>query len=270
MTVTNIVSPLMVSLDRFLIGAVISIAAVAYYTTPYEVVTKLLVIPVALAGVFFPVFSASFVQNPEDTANLFERGTKSVFCLLFPLVLFVTTFSHELLSAWLGTAFADRSARVLQWLALGVMANGLATVPFTLLQALGRPDLTGKLQIVELPIYLLGVTWLIAHLGIEGAAIGWFGRVALDGVILFVLAKRCFPSSSAAIGRMTVPILMAMLALGSAMVLASLVTKTLFFVIGVSLFTGLSWSRLLTVDDRAIVVRWLRSIAQRRSKGLTA
>src|SRR5713101_6430731 len=41
MTVTNIVSPLMVTMDRFLIGALVSMTAVAYYATPYEVATKL-------------------------------------------------------------------------------------------------------------------------------------------------------------------------------------------------------------------------------------
>jgi len=41
MTVTNIVGPLMVYMDRFIIGAVVSMTAVAYYATPYEVVTKL-------------------------------------------------------------------------------------------------------------------------------------------------------------------------------------------------------------------------------------
>ena len=44
MTVTNIVGPLMVYMDRFIIGATLSMAAVAFYATPYEVVTKLWVI----------------------------------------------------------------------------------------------------------------------------------------------------------------------------------------------------------------------------------
>ena len=44
MTVSNIVSPLMNSADRFLIGAILSMTAVAYYVTPYEVVTKLWII----------------------------------------------------------------------------------------------------------------------------------------------------------------------------------------------------------------------------------
>jgi O-antigen/teichoic acid export membrane protein len=41
MTVSNVISPLMVYLDRFMIGALISMSAVAYYATPLEVVTKL-------------------------------------------------------------------------------------------------------------------------------------------------------------------------------------------------------------------------------------
>ena len=54
MTVSNIVGPLMVYMDRFLIGAMVSMTAVAYYATPYEVVTKLWIIPGALMGVMFP------------------------------------------------------------------------------------------------------------------------------------------------------------------------------------------------------------------------
>src|SRR5205814_9252816 len=43
MTVSNVVSPIMVYVDRFLIGSILSIVAVAYYATPYEVATKLLI-----------------------------------------------------------------------------------------------------------------------------------------------------------------------------------------------------------------------------------
>ncbi len=59
MTVSNVLGPLMVTFDRFLIGSIISIAAVAYYSIPYEVVTKLWLISSALIGVLFPAFSAT-------------------------------------------------------------------------------------------------------------------------------------------------------------------------------------------------------------------
>src|SRR6266850_6479155 len=71
MTVTNVVGPLMVTLDRFLIGAMVSMAAVAYYATPYEIVTKLWLIPGALVGVMFPAFSTSFAQDRDRAALLY-------------------------------------------------------------------------------------------------------------------------------------------------------------------------------------------------------
>jgi len=41
MTVSNLIGPLITYADRFLIGALISAAAITYYATPYEVVTKI-------------------------------------------------------------------------------------------------------------------------------------------------------------------------------------------------------------------------------------
>lgn len=59
MTVSNIISPLMVSLDRFLIGAVLSLSAVAYYVTPYEISNKLMILSSPMVRVLFPAFSTS-------------------------------------------------------------------------------------------------------------------------------------------------------------------------------------------------------------------
>jgi O-antigen/teichoic acid export membrane protein len=41
MTVANVINPIMVQMDRFLIGALLSTAAVAYYTTPYYYSVKI-------------------------------------------------------------------------------------------------------------------------------------------------------------------------------------------------------------------------------------
>jgi len=51
MTVSNMVSPLMATLDRFFLGSMVSMAAVTFYSTPFDTVTKLLIIPSALTGV---------------------------------------------------------------------------------------------------------------------------------------------------------------------------------------------------------------------------
>lgn len=258
MTLTNVVSPLMVSVDRFIISALISVAAVAYYTTPYEAVTKLLVVPVAISGVLFPAFSATHERDPNATARLFERGTKFVLCCLFPVSLIVATFAHALMHLWLGPEFADKGTGVLQWLTLGVVVNGLAVVPFTLLQAIGRPDLTGKLQVVELPLYLAAVTWLIHHLGIEGAAIAWSGRVTLDAILLFVFAGHVFRECRAAIWRVGVPAATAIALLPCAAALPNIALKTAFLAVVLPLSGISAWLWVLMPADRVLITGWLR------------
>ena len=196
MTVSNIVSPLMVTLDRFLIGALVSMTAVAYYATPYELVTKLLIIPGSLVAVMFPAFSASFVHDRNRTTILYGRCVKYVFLILFPAVLLIVGLARSGLTLWLGADFAQHSFRVLQWLAVGVFINSLATIPFALVQGVGRPDLTAKLHLLELPFYLLGLWWLISMYGVEGAAIAWTARVAMDGAVLFGMARRFFSDNA--------------------------------------------------------------------------
>src|ERR1700729_602152 len=76
MTVSKIVGPLMVTLDRFLINGLISVTAVAYYATPDELVTKLLLVPVAVLGVMFPAYSVSFVRNRGRAGRLYWRSLR--------------------------------------------------------------------------------------------------------------------------------------------------------------------------------------------------
>ena len=109
MTVSNIVGPVLVYLDRFLIATVIGATAVAYYVTPFEIVTRLLLLPWAFSGVLFPLIASTFVQSPERSARLFSRGMRLTYLTLFPFVLCAIAFAHEGLSLWVGESIASHS-----------------------------------------------------------------------------------------------------------------------------------------------------------------
>jgi O-antigen/teichoic acid export membrane protein len=234
MTVTNLVSPLMVTLDRFLIGALLSIAAVTYYVTPFEVVTKVLLIPAALVGVVFPAFSTSSVHDRSYTSLLFGRSVKSITLVLFPIVLLIIVFAQDGLKLWLGADFAQHSARVLQLIGIGVFINSLASVPFAFLQGIGRPDLTGKLNLIELPFYLLSVWGLTKFRGIEGTALAWTLRMTVDGVALFFLSAKIVPESAAAVRRTALIMVGAVLTLILAIRLPSPELKAIFLLLVLS------------------------------------
>jgi O-antigen/teichoic acid export membrane protein len=251
MTISNVVGPLMVYLDRFLIGTQISVAAVAYYATPYEIITKLLIIPGALTGVLFPAFSTSFVQDRDHAGLLVRRSMKYLFLTLFPGILLIVALAHQGLTLWLGSRFADHSAPVLQWLAVGVLFNSIAQIPFALVQGAGRPNLTAKLHLIELPLYVVALLWLLARFGIEGAAIAWAARTGIDMLVLFIMAFRLIPISVSNRARMGLTLGAAILALGLASVPTSLGLKLTGLVVVLLGFGLVAWFQILSPEERA-------------------
>lgn len=190
MTVTNVVGPLMVSLDRFLIAGVASAAVVAYYTAPYEAVTKLWLVPAALTGVLFPAFATASAGGGAAAERLLDRGIRATLASLLPAVFVIILLAPEGLAVWLGGEFPARSTQVVQLLATGVMLNGVAQIPFVLVQGAGRAAWTAALHALELPFYLLLAWWLIGRWGVTGAALAWTVRCAVDAVAVLALAGR--------------------------------------------------------------------------------
>jgi O-antigen/teichoic acid export membrane protein len=257
MTVSNTVGPLIVYVDRFLIGALVSMSAVAYYATPSEVVSRLLIVPSAIVGVLFPAFSTGFAQDLARTRVLFVRGLKYTFLALFPCVLVMIVFAREGLTWWVGTEFAQHGTLVLQCLAIGVFFNGLAYVPFALVQGAGRPDLTGKLHLMELPAYTSLLWLMVREYGIEGAAVAWSLRTFFDALALFGMARRLLPTpGSLRQGAVLLPAF-SFVTLVIAALVQGLLIKTAFLLVVILGFCATTWFFLLSPEERNLAQQYL-------------
>jgi O-antigen/teichoic acid export membrane protein len=253
MTVSNIIGPMMLYMDRFVIGAMLSVAAVAYYATPYEMITRLLIVPAAILGVLFPAIAANYRQDHARMVRLFTRGTKYTALILFPVALVIITFAHEGLGWWVGADFARNSAPVLQWLALGVFLNSLAQLFATLVQGIGRPDLTAKLHVFELPIYLVVLWFAIREFGILGAAMAWTCRVALDGALLFWLSRGFLGDNRTLSRQMIVGILAALACLALPLILTSAVARAWMLLLILTAFVPIMWFMVLGESERVVI-----------------
>jgi O-antigen/teichoic acid export membrane protein len=185
-SVAAAIGPIIAYLDRFLIGALISMAAVAYYAAPYEAVMRSAVLPGCLVGVLFPAFSTLTAGGQHARVeDLFVRSTRYLLLVWGPLVILMVAFARDILAIWLGAEFARQSTLAFQILAVGMLASSILWVPHVLLQAIGRPDIPTKFLLLQLPIYM-GLAWcLIAKRGISGAALAWTLRACLSAVLLF-------------------------------------------------------------------------------------
>ncbi|AUT62231.1 flippase [Paraburkholderia terrae] len=253
MTVSNIVSPMMVYMDRFFIGALLGTTAVAFYTTPYEVVFKLNIVSEGLFGVLFPLMASRFAVDRSQSGDMLMLGAKLITACLFPLVLLVVAFARPFLKIWIGHEFAERSACVMQLLAIGLFINGFSKVAFNLLQAQGRADVTAKLHLIELPVYVMGLVLLTKSFGIVGAAAGWALRMILDAGLLYWMSLRVAGVKLGTIRVISSLAILCIIALWGTFSITSLWASSFVVVALLIGFVCTFWKCFLSDDDRQIV-----------------
>jgi len=252
-TVTNIVSPIMANMDRFLIGALLSISAVSYYSAPFDMVTKIFLLVGALGSVLFPAFAISHNNDRSHMVLLLRRGLKYVFIAVFPLVLTISTLAPDGLRLWLGADFALQSSSVLRLLAIGVLVNSLSLIVSLLIQGTGRPHVTALFHIAELPFYLVIVWWLIRTQGINGAALAWSLRIALDAILLGIACASFLPETRKTITNGGFVLVGAGVLLLSTAYLPTLAFKLLFLAGALGMFGIAAWRFVLGPEERAAV-----------------
>lgn len=262
MTVSNTISPLMTNMDRFLVSSVTGVAQVAYYTTPFDMVTRLFVIPEAVFGVLFPRITRSLHGDGLEAERLYQLSLKMLGAVMFAVAIVFIGGGHLFLTLWLNPDFAAKSGLIMSLLSIGMFMNSVARPPYNLIQARGRSDVTAKLHLVEFPLYFVFLFVALHWFGVVGAAVAWLVRITLDYVLLSLLAKgRTTPPALMAI-EICAPLLSAGLLLAVAVIPSpwprALCSACLFIVIAV-IFVA----RIVTKAERTVCITAAQSLIRR-------
>jgi O-antigen/teichoic acid export membrane protein len=184
LTVSNIVGPVIVYLDRFVIGSVVSAAAVGFYAAPFEVVSRLLLIPTALTAALFPALTKLQSQDVSAARRLQSKAQRLTIGASIAVVVIGLLAARPGLNVWLGAEFAEQSTVVMQILLVGFAFNAAAQIPFTALHALGHTRQTALLHLAELLPFVGLLLWMVGHWGLAGAALAWAMRALVDLIAL--------------------------------------------------------------------------------------
>ncbi len=189
--VSGVVSPMLIYFDRFALGARSGLVAVGYYTAPYEGITRLLMIPNSLINALFPLLTGlGVVAAARQIERLFASSMRALLLLMSVPAVIALAFAPVILNVWMGPAYAAAGTVALRILAVGVLINAIAHIPYTFLEASGRPDVPAKFHLAELAIHVPLAWYLVGAFGITGAAVAWTLRVTLDTTLLLIAAKR--------------------------------------------------------------------------------
>lgn len=248
-SVSNVVSPLLSYLDRLLLGALVPVRWVAFYATPFDLVSRALILPNAMMAALFPSVAA-VERGSEAARRTLLDAVRLLFVTIVPVVFAVVALARPGLRLWLGDEFAEHAAPVLQVLAVSVLLNTLAQGPATLIQAAGQPRAMALLHLIELPIFIAVLYLLTRHFGIVGTALAAALRSGLDGLAVLALARRDVAPGALPWRRALLPALAGAALLAAALWPRGWADAALVLLVGLPLFVWFAWQHLLRDNER--------------------
>ncbi|MBN2423437.1 MAG: flippase [Calditrichaceae bacterium] len=260
LTVTNIIGPIMVYMDRVIMGIWIPVKFLIYYSSIHEVVIKILVLPGAIMNVIFPAFSYTYAKNPDESLILVQKSINYLFIIVFPILLFLISFTKELINLWLGEDFLINSRLIMQILLIGIFINSIGQVYFSFIQGIGKPKTTAIIHMVELPIYLFLLWYAVQEYGINGAAYIWTFRVIVDCFLLIIITSILFMHKAYILTKLNYLYLFSLITLIIPFFINGLRERMVYFIIVLILTMLIHWKIILSKIDRIDIFKLIYSI----------
>ncbi len=186
MTVSNIISPMMVYFDRFIISNILGAKNVGFYTAPAEIISRMSIVPTSISRAVFPRLSS--LSNIDKFNKELRFSYIIMFLICTPLVGFFMFFSGDIMYYWLGEQYYTKSSGIFFVLLIGYFFNSLAQIPFSAIQSLGKSKITALLHCAEIIPYLVILFFLTSHYGLIGTAYAWSIRVIIDFFSLYFIS----------------------------------------------------------------------------------
>jgi O-antigen/teichoic acid export membrane protein len=248
------------SLDRLIIGSIITVEAVTFYSAPYEALNRIGVVPGSLSMVLFPAFSLLDAGGHQDRSEtLFARSSKFLLLSTGPVFILLLFFACDFLRLWLGPDFAVQSTFVVQVLAAAFLLNTISAVPSSYLIGIGRVDLAPKYQTFELVAFAVLIFAGAKLGGIKGVALATALRLVAFTVFLVVASFRAGHLRPGFVWKNGPAKVVGALGLFAGALAANAVLGGGLWGAGacVLALAAAAWFRLLDGDERAFIARSL-------------
>jgi O-antigen/teichoic acid export membrane protein len=186
-TITGLFGPILVILDRFVIGAVLGATAVTIYTLPFQLAQRITMFPQAVVAAVFPKLPTA---TPDERNALSEKAIRVLLATISLPILGMMYVLHPFLDLWVGKVIGPQAADVGTLIVFGYWANAFATVPYSWMQGAGRPDLVTKVLLIQIPFYLALLYFGMKEFGLIGCAAVFAFRCSADFLMMWWAARR--------------------------------------------------------------------------------
>src|SRR3990172_2407934 len=171
--VSTVAAQVSLQVDKLIISALLPISRLSYYSVPFNLAAKMLVIPYAVGPALFPaVTEVSALGLSAQLKGLYLRTTKALCAVSLPFALLLLIYADKILEHWIGADFAVQGTTSLRVLAVAFFVV-LMTQPATdVARGVGRPGIGAIIPVIDAFSIIGFCFFLVSWLGIDGAGVG--------------------------------------------------------------------------------------------------
>lgn len=183
--------------DKLIVGALAGPVALAFYTVPATLASRVLGLTYRLSSVIYPMTSALAASARINELRPIYLGTMRYVTYINLVALGVIVLAgDEFLRHWVGNDFVAQGYPVLVLMTVALLLDSLTNIPSLVNDALGHPEVSGRFALLR---GVLGVSFVYvgAHAaGIVGAAIAHLLiALMMSGSFLLFVHERTVPIS---------------------------------------------------------------------------
>lgn len=183
--------------DKLIVGTLAGPVALAMYTVPSQLASRILGLTYRLSSVIYPRVSALAATGEQRQLRaLYLDATRILTYLNFAVLGMIALTGELFLAKWVGPEFVAEGYPVLLLVTIGLLADSLTVIPSLVNDGLGHPKITGRFAIAR---GLLGVAMVWAGTtagGIVGAAAAHLlSSLLMTSLFLGYVHGRTIPSS---------------------------------------------------------------------------
>ncbi len=269
LAVSGFVTLPLTSADRFFLAHYRSSTQVAYYAVAASLGAVLTIIPAAVSQPMLPALTRLTSEGRHDEhRRLYHQILRGVFLVTTPTALTMAFLARPFLGLWAGHIYAIHSVTAFDIILAGLWLNTLGVTPYYQLLVSGRTATVALIRLAELIPYLIIAAVLSSAFGVIGAATAWSLRIAVDGLLFFVIPTRSqrLPwtlTPQRAGGSLAAVVALAACLLALSQVTASLPTRAGWSILMVVFYAATTWKLVLVPDERAGLTSLIQSIVPR-------
>jgi len=192
-SITNMLNPIIIFSDKFVIGYLLPVSQLTFYAVPHELVSRIRFLPTAITRAIFPLFSGTSAEQDSNRNMVFSISLLTILILISGICCLIAVNASLIIRLWLGGEYVEKSVLILQIVSCGIIFNSIALVPYNYLQGVSRPDIPSKIHASSLPVYLLLLILFTSEYGIKGTAFIWTVRTFFDMLLLLLFSFRVKP-----------------------------------------------------------------------------